>query len=85
MQRIDFVRPGLLAVDPEGENLYAARSMAAVSPPQEIGVIRRSDMTFEEVGIFLPRPHALAVQPGTGTVYTGKPCGEPDRLVLPRG
>ena len=70
VQRIDFVRPGLLAVDPEGENLYAARSMAAVSPPQEIGVIRRSDMTFEEVGIFLPRPHALAVQPGTGTVYT---------------
>ena len=68
--RIDFVRPGLLALDPEGENLYAARSMAAVSPPQEIGVIRRSDMSFEEVGIFIPRPHALAVQPGTGTVYT---------------
>ena len=68
--RIDFVRPGLLALDPEGENLYAGRSMAAVSPPQEIGVIRRSDMSFEEVGIFIPRPHALAVQPGTGTVYT---------------
>ena len=70
VHRIDFVRPGLLALDPEGENLYAARSMAAVSPPQEIGVIRRSDMTFEEVGIFLPRPHALAVRPGEGTVYT---------------
>ena len=68
--RIDFVRPGLLAVDPTGENLYAARSMAAVSPPQAIGVIRRSDMSFEEVGIFLPRPHALAVRPGTGTVFT---------------
>ena len=27
-------------------------------------------MTFEEVGIFLPRPHALAVRPGEGTVYT---------------
>ena len=70
VHRIDFVRPGLLALDPEGENLYAARSMAAVSPPQDIGVIRRSDMTFEEVGIFLPRPHALAVRPGEGTVYT---------------
>ena len=70
VQRIDFVRPGLLALDPDGENLYAARSMAAVSPPQDIGVIRRSDMTFEEVGIFLPRPHALAVRPGEGTVYT---------------
>ena len=69
-ERIDFVRPGLLALDPDGENLYAARSMAAVSPPQAIGVIRRSDMTLEEVGVFLPRPHALAVRPGTGTVYT---------------
>ena len=70
VERIDFVRPGLLALDPDGENLYAARSMAAVSPPQAIGVIRRSDMSFEEVGIFLPRPHALAVRPGTGMVYT---------------
>ncbi len=70
VERNDFVRPGLLALDPDGENLYAGRSMAAVSPPQAIGVIRRSDMTLEEVGIFLPRPHALAVQPGTGTVYT---------------
>jgi len=67
---IDFVRPGLLALDSDGDNLYAARSMAAVRPPQEIGVIRRSDMTFEEVGIFLPRPHALAVRHGEGTVYT---------------
>ena len=70
VERIDFVRPGLLALDSDGESLYAARSMAAVSPPQAIGVIRRSDMTMEEVGIFLPRPHALAVRPGTGTVYT---------------
>ena len=68
--RNDFERPGLLALDPDGENLYSGRSMAAVSPPQAIGVIRRSDMTLEEVGIFLPRPHALAVRPGRGTVYT---------------
>ena len=70
VERNDFVRPGLLALDPEGESLYVGRSMAAVSPPQAIGVLRRSDMTLEEVGIFLPRPHALAVRPGTGTVYT---------------
>ncbi len=68
--RTDFIRPGLLALDPEGESLYAGRSMAAVSPPQAIGVIRRSDMTVEEVGVFLPRPHAMAVRPGTGTVFT---------------
>ena len=36
VQRIDFIRPGILALDPDGENLYAARSMAAVSPPQAI-------------------------------------------------
>ena len=68
--RIDFERPGLLALDPEGENLYAGRSMAAVSPPQAIGVVRRSDMMIEEVGVFLPRPHAMAVRPGAGTVFT---------------
>ena len=68
--RRDFVRPGLLALDPEGESLYIGRSMAAVSPPQAIGVIRRSDMTLEEVGVFIPRPHALAVRPGTGIVFT---------------
>ena len=69
VDRIDFERPGLLALDSEGENLYVGRSMAAVSPPQAIGVIRRSDMTLDEVGVFLPRPHAMAVRPGTGTVY----------------
>ena len=68
--RTDFERPGLLALDPEDESLYSGRSMAAVSPPQAIGVIRRSDMTIEEVGVFLPRPHALAVRRGKGTVYT---------------
>ena len=68
--RNDFERPGLLALDPEGESLYAGRSMAAVSPPQAVGVIRRSDMTIKEVGVFLPRPHAMAVRPGTGTVFT---------------
>ena len=70
VERTDFERPGLLALDPDGENLYAGRSMAAISPPQAIGVIRRSDMTLEEVGVFLPRPHAMAVRPGAGTVYT---------------
>ncbi len=70
VERNDFERPGLLALDPDGESLYAGRSMAAVSPPQAIGVIRRSDMTLEEVGVFLPRPHAMAVRPGTGTVFT---------------
>ena len=83
--RIDFVRPGLLALDSDGDNLYAGRSMAAVRPPQAIGVIRRSDMTFEEVGIFLPRPHALAVRPGEGTVYTASLAVKPDCVLQSRG
>ena len=37
--------------------------MAAVNPPQRVGVIDRASMTLEEVDVFFPRPHALAVDP----------------------
>ncbi len=70
IDRLDFERPGLLALDPNGDKLYAGRSMAAVSPPQTIGVIDRNNMEFEEMGVFFPRPHALAVGPKDGAVYT---------------
>jgi len=59
----DFETPGLLAIDPTGDRLYVGRSMAAVDPPQRIGVIRRSTMEIEEVDVFFPRPHALALDP----------------------
>ncbi len=65
-----FETPGLLALDPTSDHMYVGRSMAAVSPPQRIGVIDRSDMTLEEVGVFFPRPHAIAVPPDGGIVYT---------------
>jgi len=68
--RADIERPGLLALDPESDRLYAARSMVAVSPPSSIGVIRRDDMSLEEVDAFLPRPHALAVLPEKDLVFT---------------
>ncbi len=68
--RLNFERPGLLALDPNSDKLYAGRSMAAVSPPQTIGVIDRNTMEFEEMGVFFPRPHALAVEPKSGAVYT---------------
>lgn len=68
--RLAIERPGLLALDPASDKLYVARSMAAVSPPQEIGVVRREDMSFEEVGVFVPRPHALAIGPRGQYVFT---------------
>ncbi|HIF38712.1 MAG TPA: hypothetical protein EYQ69_05800 [Gemmatimonadetes bacterium] len=70
IDKLTFERPGLLALDPNTNKLYAGRSMAAVSPPQTIGIIDRSGMDLEEMGVFFPRPHALAVEPESGAVYT---------------
>lgn len=61
--------PGLLALDPNSDRLFVGRSMASVDPPRRLGVIRRSDMSLEEVEIFLPRPHGLAVGPGGSPVF----------------
>lgn len=68
--RTAFEWPGLMALDPASDNLYVARSMIAVSPPTAVGIVRRSDMTVEEIGVLMPRPHALAVGPGGRTVFT---------------
>lgn len=62
--------PGLLSLDPASDRLYVGRSMKAVRPPQRIGVVDRSDMTVEEREVFVPRPHAVAVQPDRGRVHT---------------
>lgn len=59
----DFETPGLLTVDPTSDRLYVGRSMAAVNPPQRIGEVQRSSMAMEEVDVFFPRPHAMAVDP----------------------
>jgi DNA-binding beta-propeller fold protein YncE len=60
----DFETPGMLSLDPTSDLLYVGRSMAAVNPPQRVGVIDRTRMSIEEVDVFFPRPHALAVDPG---------------------
>lgn len=65
-----FETPGMLALHPTQDLLYVGRSMTAVNPPQRIGVVRRSTMAIEELDIFFPRPHAMVLQPETGTVYT---------------
>ncbi len=64
-----FEAPGLLALHPTEDVLYVGHSMAAVNPSARIGIIRRSDMSIEEVGVFFPRPHALAVTPGGERVF----------------
>lgn len=66
-----FAAAGMLALHPTRDLLYVTRSMTAVNPPQRIGVIKRSDMTIDEVGVFFPRPHAVAVDPRGTHVYVG--------------
>ena len=67
----DMVTPGMLAVNPQNDHLYAGRSLTAVSPPQSLGFITRSDMGIREVDVFFQRPHALAVDPSGDFVHTG--------------
>ena len=68
--QVEFARPGMMALDPSTDRLYVGRSMAAVNPPQRIGVINRTDMTIDEIDVFFPRPHAIAVGPGGRYVYS---------------
>lgn len=53
--------PGLLAIHPEENLLYAGRSMTAVSPPPSLVLLDRTTMTGREVPLGFARPHALAV------------------------
>lgn len=63
--------PGLLALDPHSDLLYATRSMSAVNPPSSIGVIHRGTMSVDEVDVFVGRPHAVAVDPRGTFAYVG--------------
>lgn len=68
--RAAFEVPGLLSMDPSSDRLFVGRSMAAVNPPQRIGMIDRRTMEIEELEVFFPRPHALAVSSDGKYVYT---------------
>jgi len=62
--------PGMLALDPRHDRLYASRSMTAVSPPSSVGVVRRSDMALlDETDVMLPRPHGIAVDTASGRLF----------------
>jgi YVTN family beta-propeller protein len=67
--KAETVTPGLLALDPKSEKLYATRSMSAVNAPARIAVINRKTMTAEEVEVLVPRPHGLAVAPDGKHAY----------------
>ena len=64
--------PGLLAVHPTENYLFAAHSMKAVNPPQRIGMMPRDDLSaIEQVDVFLDRPHAIAIPRSGDFVYVG--------------
>jgi YVTN family beta-propeller protein len=66
----EFEVPGMLSLDPDSDLLFVARSMTAVNPPTRIGIIERDDMSVEEVDVFFPRPHAIAISRDGETIYT---------------
>ncbi len=67
-----FEAPGMLALHPTENLLYAGHTMSVVDVPQTVAVIRRSDMALvETVSVPLARPHGLAVRPAGDVAYTG--------------
>ena len=71
IDQASFERPGMLALHTGQDLLFVGRSMKAVNPPQRIGIVERSSMELEEIDVFFPRPHALAIHPGGEDVYVG--------------
>lgn len=68
--RARTVTPGMLALDPSRDMLYASRSMTAVNAPASIAIIRTGDMTLlEDLDVIVPRPHAIAADSVSGRVY----------------
>ena len=67
----DFETPGLVAVNPQTDQLFVGRSLSAVSPPSSIGVVTRSTMEIRELDVLYQRPHALVVDPSGEYVHTG--------------
>lgn len=71
VDRLTTEVPGLLALSPATDRLYAGRSMSAVDPPKSLVAIDRTDMTVQdEQGTFFPRPHALVVHENRPYVFT---------------
>ncbi len=66
----EYEVPGLMAIDDARGRLYVGRSMSAVNAPARIGEFTLDDLEVEEIDVFFPRPHALAVASGAGVAYS---------------
>ena len=70
--RTRVAEPGMVVLDPGRDRVYVSRALGAVNPARSLAVLRASDLAvLDEPDVFIPRPHALAVDTGTGRVYTG--------------
>lgn len=70
--RTAVAEPGMVVLDPGRDLLYVSRSLTSASPPRSLAVLSATDLALrEEVDIFIPRPHALAVDTVSGRVYAG--------------
>ena len=71
-----FATPGMVAVHPTEDLVYAGRSLSAVDPPRSIGAIQRSGIlptgpaAVELVAVFFQKPHALRISPDGAYLYT---------------
>jgi DNA-binding beta-propeller fold protein YncE len=62
--------PGMLALSRTTNLLAVSHSMTAVNAPPRIGMVRRSTMQGDELDVFFPRPHPMAIST-KGYAYTG--------------
>lgn len=65
-----FETPGLMVLGASGD-LWVGRSMSAVNAPPRVGRIETDGFDIEELEVFTPMPHALAMDPGGRWAYTG--------------
>lgn len=64
--------PGMIVLDPGRDLLYVSRALGSANPPKSLAVLRPSDLELlDEPEVFIPRPHALAIDTVSGRVYTG--------------
>ncbi|MDX1530161.1 MAG: beta-propeller fold lactonase family protein [Rhodothermales bacterium] len=67
----DTFFPGMLALDPTSDRLYAGRSFADNTGGQSFFALDRSDMSAEEINITYTRPHPIDVTADGAYVLSG--------------
>src|SRR5690606_27251962 len=55
--------PGMVVLDERRDLVFVSRALGSANPPRSLAVLRASDLALlDEPDIFIPRPHALAVE-----------------------